>query len=103
MLTADDPGDVESFVTTSLSLLLSPPSNRIPTHTPATLPPPRRLLIILNPTSGPGHGRDILQQRLVPLLRVASGVEWEVYETQAAGEARELVRRRKVLPDGILV
>ena len=51
----------------------------------ATTPPPRRVLLIANPISGGGRGRD-LAPRLAEALR-ACGVEAEVYLTRASGDA----------------
>jgi diacylglycerol kinase family enzyme len=64
-------------------------------------PPPRRLLLICNPISGGGRGRD-----LAPALAAAlgeRGIAAEVHFTASAGDARERARRAGTEPwDGLV-
>lgn len=63
----------------------------------------RRLLVLLNPKSGPGKGRSIFQQKIVPILQEAE-VAYDLHITKYANFAREFVRSCNVFQfSGILV
>ncbi|XP_030380702.1 sphingosine kinase 1 [Scaptodrosophila lebanonensis] len=65
----------------------------------------KQLLILLNPKSGSGKGRELFQKQVVPLLREAE-IQYELHITTHAQHAQELVRTRKDLLErfsGIIV
>lgn len=53
--------------------------------------PQRRLLIVLNPTSGTGSATKIMSSVLGPMLQEA-GIEYEVLITERQGHAHEIVQ-----------
>lgn len=55
----------------------------------------RRILVLLNPKSGPGKARDIFQQRVVPVLAEAE-IPFDLYVTKQAGYARDFVRSKDI-------
>lgn len=65
----------------------------------------RQLLILLNPKSGSGKGRELFQKQVVPVLQEAE-VQYELHVTKYANFAREFVRTRQDLLEryrGIIV
>ncbi|XP_054287468.1 sphingosine kinase 2-like isoform X2 [Macrosteles quadrilineatus] len=50
-----------------------------------------KVLVLLNPKSGQGKGRDVFQSRVVPLLTEAD-VNYDLHVTRYADDARTLVR-----------
>ena len=55
----------------------------------------RKILILLNPKSGPGKAREIFQQRVAPVL-VEAELSYDLHVTKRANFAREFVRSRDV-------
>jgi sphingosine kinase len=55
----------------------------------------RKLLVLLNPKSGPGKAREIFQQRVVPILAEAE-VCFDLYVTKHANYARDFVRTKNI-------
>jgi sphingosine kinase len=55
----------------------------------------RKLLVLLNPKSGPGKARELFQQRVVPVLAEAE-VGFDLYVTKHANYARDFVRTRDI-------
>lgn len=55
----------------------------------------RKILVLLNPKSGPGRARDVFQQKVVPLLLEAE-VGYDLHISKHANYAREFVRSRDV-------
>lgn len=55
----------------------------------------RRLLVLLNPKSGPGKGRNIFQQKIAPILCQAE-VSYDLHITKHANFAREFVRTNNI-------
>lgn len=55
----------------------------------------RKLLIFLNPKSGPGKGRLLFQQRVVPVLQEAE-MQFDLHITKYANYAREFVRTNNI-------
>ncbi|XP_063925407.1 sphingosine kinase 2 [Zophobas morio] len=51
----------------------------------------RRLLVLCNPKSGPGKGRVIFQQKVVPILQEAE-IPYDLHITKHANFAREFIR-----------
>jgi sphingosine kinase len=51
----------------------------------------RRLLVLCNPKSGPGKGRIIFQQKVVPILQEAE-IPFDLHITKYANFAREFIR-----------
>jgi sphingosine kinase len=51
----------------------------------------RRLLVLCNPKSGPGKGRIIFQQKVVPILQEAE-IPYDLHITKYANFAREFIR-----------
>ncbi|CAB3247748.1 unnamed protein product [Arctia plantaginis] len=65
---------------------------------PITYTPPsndKKLLVLLNPKSGPGKGREMFQSKVVPILQEAE-VPYDLHVTKYAQYAREFVRTRNV-------
>ncbi|XP_013190727.2 sphingosine kinase 1 [Amyelois transitella] len=65
---------------------------------PITYTPPindKKLLILLNPKSGPGKGRELFQTKVATLLQEAE-VPYDLHVTKYAQYAREFVRTRNV-------
>ncbi|KAG8274128.1 Sphingosine kinase 1 [Homalodisca vitripennis] len=56
-----------------------------------TCVPENKVLIILNPKSGPGKARDVFQTRVVPVLTEAD-VNYDLHVTRHADDARTLIR-----------
>lgn len=55
----------------------------------------RKLLVLLNPKSGPGKARDVFQQRVVPMLAEAE-VCFDLHVTKHANYARDFVRTKNI-------
>ncbi|XP_076176805.1 sphingosine kinase 2 isoform X2 [Ptiloglossa arizonensis] len=55
----------------------------------------RKLLVLLNPKSGPGRGRETFQKRIHPILSEAER-PYEVHITKCSNYAREFVRTRDI-------
>lgn len=55
----------------------------------------KKLLILLNPKSGPGKARELFQTKVAPLLQEAE-VPYDLHVTKYAQYAREFVRTRNV-------
>jgi sphingosine kinase len=55
----------------------------------------KRLLVLLNPKSGPGKAREIFQQRVVPVLAEAE-MGYDLYVTKHANYARDFVRTKDI-------
>lgn len=55
----------------------------------------KKLLILLNPKSGPGKGRELFQSKVAPILQEAE-VPYDLHVTKYAQYAREFVRTRNV-------
>ncbi|XP_076619564.1 sphingosine kinase 2 isoform X2 [Colletes latitarsis] len=55
----------------------------------------RKLLVLLNPKSGPGRGRETFQKRIHPILSEAER-PYEVHITKCPNYAREFVRTRDI-------
>lgn len=55
----------------------------------------RKLLVLLNPKSGPGKGREVFQKRIHPILSEAER-PYEVHITKCSNYAREFVRTRDI-------
>lgn len=65
---------------------------------PITYIPPlcdKKLLILLNPKSGPGKARELFQSKVAPILQEAE-VLYDLHVTKYAQYAREFVRTRNV-------
>lgn len=62
-----------------------------------SLPPvsDKKLLVLLNPKSGPGKAREIFQTKIAPILQEAE-VPYDLQITKYAQYAREFVRTRNV-------
>lgn len=63
------------------------------TYTPPTND--KKLLILLNPKSGPGKARELFQTKVAPILQEAE-VPYDLHVTKYAQYAREFVRTRNV-------
>ncbi|KAK1135772.1 hypothetical protein K0M31_000346 [Melipona bicolor] len=55
----------------------------------------RKILVLLNPKSGPGRGRETFQKRIHPILSEAER-PYEVHITKCPNYAREFVRTRDI-------
>lgn len=55
----------------------------------------KRILILLNPKSGPGKAREIFQQRVAPVLLEAE-IPYDLHVTKRANFAREFVRTKDI-------
>ncbi|KAG7295795.1 hypothetical protein JYU34_020850 [Plutella xylostella] len=55
----------------------------------------KKLLILLNPKSGPGKARELFQTKVAPILQEAE-VPYDLHVTKYANYAREFVRTRNV-------
>ncbi|KAJ2943614.1 hypothetical protein O0L34_g16722 [Tuta absoluta] len=55
----------------------------------------KKLLILLNPKSGPGKARELFQSKVAPILQEAE-VPYDLHVTKYANFAREFVRTRNV-------
>ncbi|XP_017761073.1 PREDICTED: sphingosine kinase 2-like [Eufriesea mexicana] len=55
----------------------------------------RKILVLLNPKSGPGRGREIFQKRIHPILSEAERL-YEVHISKCPNYAREFVRTRDI-------
>ncbi|EZA53682.1 hypothetical protein DMN91_007771 [Ooceraea biroi] len=55
----------------------------------------RKLLVLLNPKSGPGRGREIFQRRIHPILSEAEK-SYEIHITKCPNYAREFIRTRDI-------
>lgn len=55
----------------------------------------KKLLILLNPKSGPGKARELFQTKVAPLLQEAE-IPYDLHVTKYAQYAREFVRTRNV-------
>lgn len=55
----------------------------------------RKLLILLNPKSGAGKGRELFQTKVAPILQEAE-MPYELHVTKYAQYAREFVRTRNI-------
>ncbi|XP_076236821.1 sphingosine kinase 2 isoform X2 [Calliopsis andreniformis] len=55
----------------------------------------RKLLVLLNPKSGPGRGRETFQKRIHPILSEAER-PYEIHITKCSNYAREFVRTRDI-------
>jgi len=53
----------------------------------------RRILVLVNPKSGPGRARDIFQQKVAPLLADAD-IGYDLHISKHANYVREYVRNR---------
>lgn len=63
----------------------------------------RRLLVLCNPKSGPGKGRVIFQQKVVPILQEAE-IPYDLHMTKRANFAREFIRTCNIFQwSGIVV
>ncbi|XP_028029057.1 sphingosine kinase 1-like isoform X1 [Bombyx mandarina] len=65
---------------------------------PITYVPPlndKKILILLNPKSGPGKARELFQTKVAPILQEAE-VPYDLHVTKYAQFAREFVRTRNV-------
>ncbi|XP_022830004.1 sphingosine kinase 1 [Spodoptera litura] len=65
---------------------------------PITSSPPtneKKILVLLNPKSGPGKARELFQSKVVPILQEAE-VPFDLHVTKYAQYAREFVRTRNV-------
>ncbi|XP_025110092.1 ceramide kinase-like [Pomacea canaliculata] len=64
---------------------------------------PRRLLILINPASGCGHGEQVYRRRVEPILR-ACDVTTDVFISSSEGEASKLLQNCKLEDiDGVIV
>lgn len=63
----------------------------------SSLPPAsdKKLLILLNPKSGPGKARELFQSKVAPILQEAE-VPYDLHVTKYAQFAREFVRTRNI-------
>ncbi|GLH14474.1 Sphingosine kinase 2 [Gryllus bimaculatus] len=55
----------------------------------------KKLLVLLNPKSGPGKAREMFQQRVVPVLAEAE-LPYDLYVTKHANYARDFVRTKDI-------
>lgn len=55
----------------------------------------RKILVLLNPKSGPGRGRETFQKRIHPILSEAER-PYDVHITKCPNYAREFVRTRDI-------
>lgn len=55
----------------------------------------RRLLILLNPKSGPGKARELFHQQILPVLNEAE-IPYDLYVTKHANYARDFVRIKSI-------
>lgn len=63
----------------------------------------RRLLVLLNPKSGAGKGRNIFQQKIVPLLLEAE-IPYDLHITKHANYARQFIRTCNIFQwNGVIV
>ncbi|XP_043274590.1 sphingosine kinase 2-like [Venturia canescens] len=75
--------------------LLSPSHSNLETLLSACPGERRKLLVLLNPKSGPGRGRETFQRRVHPILSEAEK-PYEVHITKHSNYAREFVRTRDI-------
>ncbi|XP_066992141.2 sphingosine kinase 1 [Anabrus simplex] len=74
------------------SVLLNDEGDLSPQH---SVGDERRLLVLLNPKSGPGKARQMFQQRVVPLLAEAE-IAFDLFVTKHANYARDFVRTKDI-------
>lgn len=55
----------------------------------------KKLLVLLNPKSGPGRGRETFQRRIHPILQEAEK-PYDVHITKYSNYAREFVRTKDI-------
>lgn len=55
----------------------------------------RKILVLLNPKSGPGKARETFQQRVAPIF-IEAEIPYELFVTKAANFARDFVRTRDI-------
>ena len=53
----------------------------------------KKLLVLVNPKSGPGRGRELFQRRVHPILAEAE-IPYDLYVTRHSDYARDFVRTR---------
>uniref|UniRef100_A0A6M2DP90 Putative sphingosine kinase involved in sphingolipid metabolism n=1 Tax=Xenopsylla cheopis TaxID=163159 RepID=A0A6M2DP90_XENCH len=58
----------------------------------------RKVLILLNPKSGPGKAREFFQKRVAPVLAEAE-IPYDLHVTRRADDARDMIRRRFLNPN----
>ncbi|XP_011868908.1 PREDICTED: sphingosine kinase 1-like isoform X2 [Vollenhovia emeryi] len=75
--------------------LMSPSHGNLETLVGACPGESRKLLVLLNPKSGPGRGRETFQKRIHPILSEAER-SYEIHITKCPNYAREFVRMRDI-------
>ncbi|KAM0736466.1 Sphingosine kinase 2 [Formica fusca] len=75
--------------------LMSPSHGNLETLIGACPGENRKLLVLLNPKSGPGRGRETFQKRIHPILSEAER-SYEIHITKCPNYAREFVRTRDI-------
>ncbi|XP_077267256.1 sphingosine kinase 2 [Temnothorax americanus] len=75
--------------------LMSPSHGNLETLVGACPGENRKLLVLLNPKSGPGRGRETFQKRIHPILSEAE-TSYEIHITKCPNYAREFVRTRNI-------
>lgn len=72
-------------------------------HIPRISPPPRKVLILINPKSGPGKAPQVFKERVVPLLAESDTI-YDLLITDRANCARDYVKKADISQwDGIVV
>ena len=52
----------------------------------------KKMLVIVNPKSGPGKGRQVVETEVVPILKMSRSVDFDIRLTQAPKHATEIVK-----------
>ncbi|CAK1544925.1 unnamed protein product [Leptosia nina] len=85
----DNNKEAQKWRNTIKCLLANEPISSVPTYNE------KKLLVLLNPKSGPGKARELFQEKVAPILLEAE-VPYDLYVTKYANYAREFVRTRNV-------
>ncbi|XP_044586474.1 sphingosine kinase 2-like isoform X1 [Cotesia glomerata] len=75
--------------------LMSPSHGNLDTLLKACSSEEKKLLVLLNPKSGPGRSREIFQRRVHPILSEAEKL-YEVHVTKCQNYARDFIRTRNI-------
>ncbi|XP_034943663.1 sphingosine kinase 1-like [Chelonus insularis] len=75
--------------------LMSPSHGNLDSLLSACSGDQKKLLVLLNPKSGPGRSREIFQRRIHPVLSEAEKL-YEIYITKCPNYARDFVRTRNI-------
>ncbi|XP_045496138.1 sphingosine kinase 1-like [Colias croceus] len=85
----DNNKEAQKWRTTIKCLLANEPISSVPPVNE------KKLLVLLNPKSGPGKARELFQMKVAPILQEAE-VPYDLHVTKYANYAREFVRTRNV-------